>query len=95
MSIEEANIEINSYVNYDEEMVKIVLIIGPELATNATEENGQFSDTFIVDRGNIWDIICLLLHVMYAWPHVNIARNNCDGQKAMLAFYDHFRGQTM
>ena len=66
MSIEEANIEINSYVNYDEEMVKIVLIIVPELATNATEENGQFSDTFIVDIGKVRDIISLLLRVTHA-----------------------------
>ena len=75
-------------------MVKMVMIIEPGNAANAREDDGRFDDTFIVDRGKLCDIISSLLHVRNAWPHVKSARNNRNGQKATLAFYDHFLGQT-
>ena len=58
------------------------------------KEDRPFDENFIGDRGNIWDLISTLLHVTDAWPHVRGARSNPDGQKAMLAFYDHFGGKT-
>ena len=73
-------------------MVKMVMIIEPGNAANAREDDGRFDDTFIVDRGKLCDIISSLLHVRNAWPHVKSARNNCNGRKATLAFYDNFGG---
>ena len=73
-------------------MVKRVLTIEPVHATNATEKDGPFADTFIGDRGKVWDIIYQLIYVTDAWPPVNVFRKKCDGRKAMLAFYDHFLG---
>ena len=71
-------------------MVIRVPIIGPVHAEYATEEDGPFSDTFIGDRGKVWDIIYLLLRVTDAWTHMQISRSNHNGQKAMIALYDHF-----
>ena len=94
MPIVESSDTSNTYATYDEEMVKIVLMIEAGHAANAREEYGCFSDTFIRYRRKFWDIISPLLHVTNAWPHVKSARNNRNGQKATLAFYDHFLGQT-
>ena len=79
------------YSTYDEEMVKRAPIIVAGNA-NCTESDGPFDDTFVGDRGKVWDLICPLLITTEAWPHVKSARKNRDGRKAMLAFYDHFLG---
>ena len=92
MTIAEAYNPSNTYTNYNEEMVKIVPITEPGNAANATEEYGPFSDTFIKDRGNVWDIIPPLLHVTDACTHVNSNMRNHDGWKAIIEFYDHFLG---
>ena len=89
--IVESEDPINAYATYDEEMVKMVLIIEPRYSTNATEEDRTFSDTFIGDKGEVWDIIP---YVMDAWRHANISRNNREGRKDMLSLYGHFGGQT-
>ena len=52
----------NAYANYYEEMVKIVRIIEPGHAANATEEDGPLSVTFIVERGKFWDFTSTILH---------------------------------
>ena len=72
--------------------MKIFPIIEPGHDVNATEEDGTFTDTYIGYRKKVWDPISQLLHVTDAWPNVKITRNNCDGRKAVLAFYDHFLG---
>ena len=73
-------------------MVKIVPIIDPGHASNAIEEDGNFSDTFIRDRGKVWGIPSPLLHVTDSCPHVKSAMKNLYVWKSMLAFYDHFWG---
>ena len=92
MPIIEAENPSNTYANYDEEMVKIVPIIEPGNAANATESDWNFVNTFIRDREKILDIIYPYLHVTDTWPHVKSARKNRDGRKSMLAFYDHYLG---
>ena len=72
--------------------MKIVLIINSGYASNATEEDGPYSDTCIRDKGKVWDLISPLLHVTDEWPHMKTTRKNCDGKKVMLAFFDHFGG---
>ena len=67
-------------------------IIETGCASNTTEEDGPFDDTFIGDIGKIWDLISPLLHVTDAWPHGKSARKNCGGHKAMLLFCGHFGG---
>ena len=73
-------------------MVKIVWIVDPGHASNATEEDMPFADTFIRERGKSWYIISPLLHVTDAWPHVKSPRKNRGGHKAMLLFCGHFGG---
>ena len=92
MPIVEAENPINTYATYDNKLVKRVPIIEPGHAANATEEDGPFSDTFIGDRGKVWDLIYAFLHVMDALQHMKGTRRNCDGRKAMLTVYDHFLG---
>ena len=92
MSIAEANYPNNTYITYDGEIVKISRIVEPLHAANATEEDGPFSDTLIGDIVKVWDLIYPLLNFYKVWPHMKRYRSNCDGQKAILASYDHFWG---
>ena len=66
----------NTYINYDEEMVKLAPIIESGHATNAIEEDGPFIDTVIGDRGKVWDLIDLLLQYMEVWPPMKSTRRN-------------------
>ena len=94
MPIADADNPSNTYGTYEKEIIKRVPIIEPGHASNETEEDEPFYDTFIGDRGKVWYLIYPLLHVTDAWPHVNISSNNCDSWKSMLDFYDHCWGQT-
>ena len=84
---------VTAYETHDEEMVKrapIVVAGNPQ----GIEEDSPFDDSFISDRGKLWDLISALIIKREAWPHIKQARTIRDGRKAMLAFHDHFLGPT-
>ena len=76
ISIAEADNTSNNYATFDEKMVKQVPIIDPGHAAKAVEEDGPFSDTLIIYRGNVWGLISPLLQVMDVWPYVKGSQRN-------------------
>ena len=78
-----------SYVTHDEEMVKRAKIVATGNMLG-TEHYGPFNESFVADRGKVWDIISQLIIKKEAWLHIKHSRTSRDGRKSMLEFHDHF-----
>ena len=57
-----------------------------------TEENFPFDNSFVADKGKVWDLISSIMIKTYAWPQIKHARKRCDGKKSMLEYHDPFYG---
>ena len=82
---------VTAYTTHNEDMVKRALIIveGNKLGA---EEDTPFKNSFLTDRGKVWDLIYPLIIRTEVWPHIKLARTSHDGRKAMLEFHDPFLG---
>ena len=82
---------VTAYATHDEEIVKRATIIATR-NNPGIEEDGPFNNSFVADRGKLWDLISPLIIKTEAWPHIKHARTSRDRRKAILAFNDQFMG---
>ena len=78
-------------MNHNEEMVKRSLIIAAGNSIG-TEKDGPFNESFVSDRGKLWDLISTPIIKKEASPYIKCYRTSHYGIKTMLEYHDHFLG---